>query len=479
MHRNDLKEVIPIGFMMLLLILASCGKSQNTHPETNNKPPKKEKYNVLFIAVDDLNDYISILRNYPGIKMPNIDQFAKTSVNFTHAYAAAPVCNPSRIAVLTGLSPFRTGCMNNGKFDWYQDSQQAVAATLLPEIFKKNGYTTMWSGKIFHTGAHRAQSRPKISRLKNMWDDMTHHDGGYGPFPKVQHTPLKWWDWQMWMGSELHLPDAVNTNYTIKLLQKDYNKPFFIALGLYRPHTPWVIPKRFFEMHPLSKVQTPDVPKNDLQDIPIIGKKYADFGADLKNIKKRKEWNKLLRGYLSAISYTDYNIGRVLEALNNSPYRDNTIIVLWADNGLHLGEKHHFGKNALWEQDEHVMLMMRIPGITDVGNRAQPVSLLDIYPTLVDICNLSKPSQKLDGLSLAPLIKNKNIDRQRPVITYYRHGNQPVSASVRTTKWRYIRYYDGSDELYNEQKDPNEWHNLANQPKNKDIVEKLAKWLPQ
>src|SRR5699024_3965718 len=202
------------------------------------------------------------------------------------------------------------------------------------------------SGKIFHTGAHRAQSRPKLTRLKAMWDDMRGHDGGYGPFPKKnrKHTQLKWWDWQAWVGSELKLPDARNTNITIKRLQQDNNKPFFMALVLYRPHTPWVLPNRFLKMHPSGEIQHPQVPENDLKDIPSIGKKWATRGPNLKRIKKRKEWNTMMRGNLSAISYTDYNIGRVLDALNNSPYKNNTIVVLWADNGLHMGESIILGK---------------------------------------------------------------------------------------------------------------------------------------
>lgn len=469
-----------ICLILFSLTTTSCKAQENSKSESNTGRGQN-KYNVLFIAVDDLNDYVSVLRGFPGVKMPNLGRFAQTSINFSHAYAAAPVCNPSRIAVLTGLKPLRTGCMNNGKTGWFQGSQEAVAATLLPEIFHKNGYTTMWSGKIFHTGAERAQSRPKLARLDAMWDDKTGHDGGYGPFPQkaLKHTDLKWWDWQAWTGSEIKLPDARNTEITIKRLQQDYDKPFFIALGLYRPHTPWVIPKRFLDMHPPEAIQHPQVPKNDLEDIPLIGKRWAGKGPDLKTVKEKKEWKTMIRGYLSAISYTDYNIGRVLDALNNSPYKNNTIVVLWADNGLHLGEKHHFGKNALWEQDTHVMLMIRVPGMKQGDTRSQPVSLLDIYPTLVDLCDLPQPKQTLDGLSLVPVIKDKNYDRKRPAISYYHRGSDPVSTAIRTEDWRYIRYHDGTEELYNEKEDPNEWDNLANQPKYNAIIQRLSKWLPK
>lgn len=475
--------IAQLNYVLLIMLTSVMSVTGCKHKEAPAPAEHQDstKYNVLFIAVDDLNDYVTLLRDFPGVKMPHLDQFAQTAVNFTHAYAVAPVCNPSRIAVLTGLKPIRTGCMNNGKTGWFQDSPEAVAATLLPETFHKNGYTTLWSGKIFHTGAHRAQSRPKLARIEAMWDDRTGHDGGYGPFPKTElkHTHLKWWDWQAWTGSELKLPDARNTNITIKRLQQDYDKPFFMALGLYRPHTPWVLPKRFLDMHPPGQIRHPQVPENDMEDIPAIGKAWAGKGPELENIKKRKEWKTMMRGYLSAISYTDYNIGRVLDALDNSPYKHNTIVVLWADNGLHLGEKHHFGKNALWEQDTHVMMMIRVPGMKQGGNRTQPVSLLDLYPTLVELCGLPQPAQKLDGLSLVPLIKDKNYDRKQPAISYYHRDDDPASTSIRTKAWRYIRYHDGTEELYNEQEDPNEWNNLAGQPQYGAVIERLSKWLPE
>jgi arylsulfatase A-like enzyme len=439
----------------------------------------QEKQNVLFIAIDDLNNYVTLLENYPGIKTPNLDKFAKTSLTFEKAYCPAPVCNPSRIAVLTGKSPVNTGLYE--LTDEFQNSKVAMNATLLPELFKENGYTTMWSGKLFHTGGNPSQTRPGKERMKAMWDDKRGQDGGYGPMATVNNvtdtiTRPMWFNYQKWEGPERDFPDVVNSDLTIERLRKNYDKPFFMALGFYRPHDPWTAPKRFFDMYPLEEVQLPEVLEDDLEDLPDIAKEWAHSPLRLEDLKKVGQWKPSVRAYLAAISFMDYNLGRVLDALDKSPYRDNTIVVLWADNGFHMGEKHHFAKQALWEQTTHVLSMIRAPGITEDGaTRKQPVNLLDIYPTLVELCDLPQPKQTLDGVSLVPVIRDENYERKQPAITYYKYG----SASIRTMDWRYIRYYDGTEELYNESEDPSELTNLADDPDHQQVINELAQWLPE
>ena len=440
---------------------------------------QNEKYNVLFIAIDDLNDYVSVLQDYPGIKTPNLDKFSKESVVFKHTYCSSPVCNPSRISLLTGKSPVNTGLyeLENA----YSNSKVAVEATLIPELFKENGYTTMWSGKIFHTGGNLNQTRPTEERMDKIWDDQRGHDGGYGPMTTVNNItdtierPI-WWDYQEWLGLDDDFPDVRNSNITIQRLQQDYDKPFFMALGFYRPHDPWTVPKRFFDMYPLDSVKLPVVFENDLDDLSAVGKEMANHPLLLGDLIKIKQWRPSVRAYLSAITFMDYNLGRVLSALENSSYSKNTIVVLWSDNGFHLGEKHHFAKQALWEQSTKVLLMIHVPGMTEkAGSRDQTVSLLDIYPTLVDLCNLSQPSQELDGISLLPIIKDKDFNREHPAITYYKYG----SVSIRTKDWRYIRYYDGSVELYNEIEDPYEHNNLGGNPDYQKVISEIEQWLPE
>ena len=437
----------------------------------------QEKYNVLFIAVDDLNDYVSLLEDYPGIKTPNLDKFSKEAITFTKAYTAAPVCNPSRSAVLTGLSPIVTGLYDNP--DHFQNSQEAMSATLLPEHFKNNGYTTMWSGKLFHTGGRDYFSRPGKERMREMWDDMKGHDGGYGPNAKTPNIPDSiihpgLFDYESWEGPDDDFPDVVNTDRTIQRLKADYETPFFMALGFYRPHNPWTAPQRFFEMYPLEELQMPRVLENDLEDIPEIGKNWAKGPVNFQEIKKAGKWKPIVQSYLASISFMDYNLGRVLDALEKSKYKDNTIVVLWADDGFHMGEKDHFAKYALWEKTTHTLLMAKIPNGPEGENRDQPVNLLDIYPTLMDYCDLPEVNQELSGVSLRNVIEDKHYKKEPPSITYYKKG----SIGVRSFNWRYIRYFDGTEELYNHKEDPGEWKNLANNPEFRAIKKDFEKWLP-
>ena len=438
---------------------------------------QEKPYNVLFIAIDDLNDYVSLLQNHPGLKTPNLDKFAKTAINFTHAYTPAPACNPARAAILTGKSPVKTGMYEN--HDHFRNSSEAMAATLMPEHFKKNGYTTMWSGKIFHTSGNPHISRPGAERMNRMWDDSKGHDGGYGPRARtgtIFEDKGNWFNYDEWDGPDEDFPDIVNGNITIERLQQEYDKPFFMAFGLYRPHNPWTAPKRFFDMYPLEEVQLPEVLENDLDDVPPVGRQFASSRITLDELQKINKWKPVVRSYLASISFMDYSLGRVLDALENSPHRDNTIVVLWADHGFHMGEKNHFTKFALWEQTTHTILMARIPGVTK-GNeeRHQPVNLIDLYPTLIDYCGLSPVEHKLDGNSLRPVIENPHFERDIPSVTYFKGG----SVGMRTKEWRYIRYYDGTEELYDSRNDPKEWNNLAGDPEYAKVIKSFEKWVPE
>ena len=438
----------------------------------------QQKYNVLFIAVDDLNDYVSLLEDYPGIKTPNLDRFSKRAITFTKAYTAAPVCNPSRSAILTGLAPVVTGLYDNP--DHFQNSQAAMEATLMPEHFKNNGYTTLWSGKIFHTGRHDYFSRPGKNRMEAMWDDKKGHDGGYGPNAKNSNIPDSLvrpglFDYESWEGPDSDFPDVVNTDLTIQRLEADYNRPFFMALGLYRPHNPWTAPKRFFDMYPMETLQMPKVLEGDLDDVPEIGRKWAEGPVDFHALKKAGKWKPIVQAYLASISFMDYNLGRVLDALENSTYKDNTIVVLWADHGFHMGEKNHFAKYALWEKTTHTLFMAKIPNGPKGEIRDQPVNLVDIYPTLIDYCDLNNVKQELSGVSLRKVIEDKNHKKETPSITYYKKG----SVGIRTDNWRYIRYFDGTEELYDHKEDPQEWENLANDPEFRVVKNDFKKWIPK
>jgi arylsulfatase A-like enzyme len=210
--------------------------------------------------------------------------------------------------------------------------------------------------------------------------------------------------------------------------------------------------------------------------VPKIGREWAAKPVNLDTLQKIGQWKPVLRSYLASISFMDYNLGRVLKALDESAYRDNTIVVLWADNGFHMGEKHHFAKYALWEKTTRVLMMIRVPGMKTAGKvQQQPVNLLDIYPTLVELCDLQSPAQALDGISLLSLMEDENATREQPSVTIY----QQSSVGIRSADWRYIRYGDSTEELYNEKEDPGEINNLASDPSYDQVKQNLSRWIPQ
>ncbi|MHC4540926.1 MAG: sulfatase [Planctomycetota bacterium] len=257
-------------------------------------------------------------------------------------------------------------------------------------------------------------------------------------------------------------------------LQKRHDKPFFLACGFFRPHLPWYAPPRYFDMYPPDKITLPNVNENDLDDVPELGKRMAKPQGDHAKVTKHKQWRKAVQGYLASVTFVDTCVGRVINALDRSDYADNTIVILWSDHGWHLGEKLHWRKFSLWEEATHNVLMVVAPGVTRPGQRcSRPVTMLDIYPTLIELCNLA-PKKELQGKSFLPLLKNPQAEWDRPALTT--HGRE--NHSLRCERFRYIRYSDGTEELYDHDKDELEWANLANDPKYAGVKKQLAKWLP-
>ena len=452
--------------LLLLFLLATVPAFAADDIKSAAKP------NVLFIVIDDLNDYVSVLTHYPGVKTPNLDKFAKSAMTFTHAYCAAPICNPSRTSFLSGIAPYRSGIYENNQP--MTTSKLVTDSVLLPEQFKRAGYHTMWNGKFFH-------SEPGPQRRQQMWDDTEGGKGTYGPGPKHPSIPASvhrppMFNYEAWDGPDTDFPDYKHMLINEQRLQKKYDQPFFLAFGIYRPHNPWTAPKRFFDMYPLDTLVMPIVPTNDLDDIPPIGQKYAHYPVSLQELKDANQWKPVVQSYLASISFMDYNLGRVLDALDHGPNRDNTIVCIVADNGFHMGEKEHFAKYALWEKTTHILCAWRVPGITATGSVCTtPVSLLDLYPTFNELCAMPSVSQQLDGQSLVPLLKNPQAEWTRPAVTTYLQNDH----AVRDNRWRYIHYHDGSDELYDELNDPNEWTNVVAVPENAPIKTRLAQWLPK
>lgn len=440
---------------------------------------QNDRPNVLFIAVDDLNNWVGFLKNHPGVKTPHMDQLAERGVVFSKAYCSAPGCNSSRSSLLTGLRPSSTGIYANGH-DWRKMEATRNVETL-PDSFQAAGYKTARGGKLYH--AHTLRESAFEGHLDpEPWDAFFPSRNLQLP-PEVE--PASWpvktsrnfylgrFDWSPLAIEDEEMGDAKVVSWAEGVLSKKHEKPLFLAVGIYRPHWPWWTPRSYFDQHPLDDIEFLPEPEDDLSDIPEAGlrmvrKKWDDWILE-RNLRKEA-----MQAYLASMTFADVMIGRLLTALENGPLADNTIIILWSDHGYHIGQKHHWEKFALWEQTTNVPLIIVDPRNEKVGAQcSQPVSLLDLYPTLVDLCGLEDPGH-LEGQSLLPLLRDPDQQTNRGVITTQGFNNH----AVRTEHWRYIRYNDGSEELYDHQNDPNEFTNLAGKTEFSSVKQHLASMLP-
>jgi len=457
--------------LLLLTFFYSC-----SHIEAQEQP------NVLFIAVDDWNDWVSCLSGHPDVLTPNVDRLANEGVLFSNAYCASPLCNPSRTALLTGKMPSSTGIYNNGQW-WIPNVPNVVT---LPKYFKNNGYYTAGAGKIFHHTA--GFNDPEAWNEYYLWDKNATENGlaeqWQGPAATqpdkipasiiTERTKINF-DYAPLDVPDSIMPDSKTSQWAATFLREKHDKPFFLAVGMFRPHIQWYVPKKYFDMYPLDKIHLPAYLENDLNDVPEIAKKFAlDKGSDQEFIKKSGIWKELVQAYLACISFSDAQVGKVLEGLKNGPNKRNTIVVFWSDHGYHLGEKDHWHKSTLWQRASHIPLIFKVPGITSATKKCKhPVSLIDLYPTLAELCNLPVPSG-LDGKSIVPLLYNPDTTWDTPAVVEFLQGN----CSVFTQKYNFIHYKNGTAELYDLEKDPNEWVNLAKDTAYKTIIDKLMVEMP-
>ncbi len=453
--------------LLRILIVALLGFSLSTPATAANQP------NVLFIAVDDLNDWIGCLGGHPQTKTPNFDRLAKSSVLFTNAHCAAPACNPSRTAIMSGLSPAKSGLYNN-----MQPMREVLPdAKLLPVVLRDHGYTALGSGKILHYFTDA-----------NSWDNYypdakTESPIPFTLYPKARPVSLpRGGPWQyvetdwgaMNATDEEYGGDSLVAKHVGEQLAKPHAKPFFLACGLYRPHEPWFVPKKYFEPFPLESITLPPGYKaDDLEDLSAEGKRR---GANryFEHILKNNQWKQAIQGYLAAIHYSDAMLGRVLDSLEKSPHRDNTIVVLWSDHGWHLGEKQHWQKYTAWRACTRVPLMIRVPKLTTPSVCDRPVNLLSLMPTILELTGTRVPTT-CDGPSLVPLLKDTNAKWDHVSIT---HLDTPGSFGLSADGWRYIKYATGDEELYDIRTDPHEWTNLSANPVHAMKLAELRKLSP-
>ncbi len=446
---------------LLLLILSSAYIQASNKDKSGEKAP-----NILFIAIDDMNDWTGFLGGHPQAITPNMDKLAAKGVNFTNAHCSAPGCSPSRNALLYGIEPF-----NSGLYPFYEHAiheQLMERYTTLPRLLKENGYITYGAGKIHHGQKGDEREWSDFFELQNSRKEFKEGEGyQVGNSKKMSFRPTI-------NADEQHVDYQV-ASYGIDVLNEKHNKPFFLAVGLVKPHLPFDCPERFFNALP-EKIMTPALWEDDLKDIPAEGNSFRRAGDD-KRFKKDNAWEDVRRAYLACISWADFNIGRVLDALEESEYADNTIVVLWSDHGFHLGEKMSFKKFTLWEEATRVPFIIYDgrDKLNKEGKIYKPaVSLINIYRTLADFAGIEAPAY-VDGESLVPVLENTDAELSKPTITSWGRGNY----AVRTGEWRYIRYFDGTEELYNHQSDANEWYNLANDSQYLKVKEMLAARLPK
>jgi arylsulfatase A-like enzyme len=425
-----------------------------------------KKPNVLFIAIDDLNHWVGHLGRHPQTKTPNIDRLAKLGVTFTKAYCTAPSCNPSRASLMSGLRPSTTGCYNNSQ-PWHP----AVSDDkLLNTHFAKNGYRVYGAGKIYHSserggtwtdygsGSKDAGAKKALTLHPSAKDDGV--DG-------IKFGPLA--------NSDEEMPDYSTVSYCLEKMAEKSDQPFFIACGFVKPHMPFSVPKKWFDLFPLETIQLPPHREDDLADVPPAGVKMAGPDRDHADIVKSGRWKEAVQAYLATIAFFDAQLGRLLDGWEKSPQRDNTVICLWSDHGWSLGEKSHWRKFALWEEPTRTVFIWKAPGVTPAGIACdRPVDYASVYPTLCSLTGLPKPAH-LEGHDITPLLKNPKAAWEHPALTTWGLKNH----AIRTEGWRYIRYADGSEELYNEQTDPLEYTNLAKDPKYSGTKQELSKWLPK
>ena len=447
---------------LALLLLAGTPAAASEAPA---RPP-----DVLFLAVDDLNDWVACLGGHPQAKTPNFDRLAARGTLFTNAHCQAPLCNPSRTSVLTGLRPSTTGIYG------LRPGLRSVASTrdrvTLLQAFAEQGYATSVAGKVFHDGSIPPEARAAEAQE---WGDP-----GAVPLPPKKlvatPSPMRAVDWGIFPDDDRIQADWKIADAAIaRLHAAPRDRPAFIAAGFRLPHVPCFASRPWFDLYPADSLALPPLKDDDRSDVPGFAW-YLHWKLPeprLSWLRREGQWRPLVRAYLASISFMDSQVGRVLDALDASGRADNTVVVLWSDHGWHLGEKGITGKNTLWERSTRVPLILAGPGITPGARCHQPAELLDLYPTLLDLCGLP-PRDDLEGHTLAPQLRDAATPRPWPAITTHNQGNH----AIRSADFRYIRYADGSEELYDHRSDPNEWSNLASDPSSSAALRDLARWLP-
>ena len=431
---------------------------------------EEKRPDIVFIIVDDLNDWLGCYGGHPEAKSPNIDALAASGMLFSQAYCNSPQCRPSRTSLNHGVYPFKTGTYFNAKYA----GETKITTPSMQKFFMEHGYRVASGGKVFHGNPGKdgdaLLARPRDPRPpegENNFNAMSAPNDGYAldvQDEQMSDYKVSQWATQQW--------------------RADSEKPLFMSVGFFRPHRPLHVPKSWFAHFPIESIRRPAEPEgvDDWDDMPDFARRLARTHAhkplhgglsDHEFIVAKKDWDATIQAYQASIAFVDRQIGRFLDSLKENPRGRETYVMLVSDHGWHLGEKKHWCKGAIWEQTTHIPFVVRGPEVVAGSKCAQPVSLVDVFPSLVDFAGLEIPDW-LDGVSIKPQLANPASPRG-PAISSYGEGN----TSVRTQRWRYIRYEDGSEELYDHEIDPNEWTNLAKSPEHKRTIKTISLMIPE
>ena len=463
-----------------------------------------DRPNILYITIDDLNDWVGALKGHPQVQTPHIDRLAERGIVFTNAHCVVPACSGSRASNWTGLLPMHTGVYGNGQ----KLEQMNPDAPVLPEDLAAQGYYTMGTGKLVHgkSQAYFHEYGPDYNKWRPILDDELKISAEElaDPEPYVRHAiprlgismPLNQmprdrkrgsavidsFDWGVIDRPESEWTDTQSADWAVEKLGESYDQPFMLAVGFYRPHQPLWAPKKYHDLYPPESIVLPEVLPDDLADLSRTAQdlgRYALTSGRHDTTVENGQWQNAVSAYLACISFVDAQLGKVLDALETSEHADNTVIVLWSDHGWQLGEKEHWGKFTAWERSTRVPLIIAPAGNSSTHEfnarkpvRA-PVSLLDVYPTVIDLLGLEQRAD-LDGKSMVKLMTGDTKSWRRGAISTVGRGTH----TVRMWSWRYIRYFDGTEELYDLKADPNEWTNLIDDPARAKVVNRLRKQIP-
>jgi arylsulfatase A-like enzyme len=446
-----------------------------------------ERPNIVMFVLDDLNDWVGPLGHQQAIT-PNMDRLAASGMTFTNAHTAGVFCAPSRSAFFTGRHASSTGCYTTQVYH-----HDCPGIRPLQQVLQDGGYATYGAGKLFHHPAGYVDLRG--------WDEFFVRDASQ----KNRGWPLESWSFDMdflpdpfpygafnrdgkvfndlfleWgpikNEDEDKMADTIRTNWACEVVRRKHGKPFFAAVGLYTPHFPNYAPKKYFDLYARDKIELPPYNVHDLEDLPPkIRRQKEARAAHHRKLERLGAVKDAIHGYLACISYADAMLGRLLDAIQSGPNANNTIVVLWSDHGYHHGEKFDWGKHTLWERTSNVPLIVGGYGIAKDTKVDATVSLIDLFPTIVDLSGV-KDDQPRDGSSLAPVLKDPAKARDREILL---PGMKPEEFAIINRGWRYIRYAGGDEELYDLKKDPHEWENLAGKPEHRPLMDKLRKKAPK